>query len=562
MATSTKERRILTHGGQQHRISGKAITLALIAAACWAAMLLQPSAVCAQRLDELSLKRWELLTETQRYQMQIAEKYYREKNYKVAAAEYEKYLTLYESSDAAPYAQLIWSVCQVQQRKSNTAIKEGFKSVIDYWPKSPDAIAAQYYIGDTYRGMGRIPEAKKALKTVVSDQPEHPAAVMAAPSLITIAQAENDDKTLVAMWEHLTFDVKRTKGTARQCVTASEQLAAHLFTSQDFAGGVQALETSHPTPAALQSRVVAVLQQPLVRMAVVEETATQAKALAEKAVSWLQTQRPADLAEEADKKLAFDNSMLIAAVYAYGGVDEKTPLAYENTLKQFGQNDQVLAALAAWFSQKKRYDEARAVYRRYEDKAAGLAQVAMTYRAEGDVDAAVKSYQQAIAADPERSVTFKAQIAATYRSVKKYAEAIASYEELLAEDLEHAESWRWQVASAHQDWGKYKEAIAHYRQCTNFPENYKQMAWCNRQLKNFQEAIVLYTQVLAHEPSAPWALLQIGYTREQASQKEQAIKTFQLVCKKFPKDRHASVAHAHLQDAYKISVTLGGAKDE
>jgi TolA-binding protein len=62
--------------------------------------------------------------------------------------------------------------------------------------------------------------------------------------------------------------------------------------------------------------------------------------------------------------------------------------------------------------------------------------------------------------------------------------------------------------------------------------------------------------------SAPWALLQIGYTREQAGKKELAIKAFQQVCKRFPKDGHASRAHAHLQTKYKITVTLGGAKDE
>ena len=47
----------------------------------------------------------------------------------------------------------------------------------------------------------------------------------------------------------------------------------------------------------------------------------------------------------------------------------------------------------------------------------------------------------------------------------------------------------------------------------------------------------------------------------QAGQQEAAIQTFQQVCKKFPKDQHASVAHAHLQQKYKISVTLGGAEE-
>ncbi|HIM29874.1 MAG TPA: tetratricopeptide repeat protein, partial [Planctomycetes bacterium] len=138
---------------------------------------------------------------------------------------------------------------------------------------------------------------------------------------------------------------------------------------------------------------------------------------------------------------------------------------------------------------------------------------------------------------------------------------IATYEQLVTEDVEKEQSWRWQIATAYQDWGKYAEAIANFRQCTNFPENYKNMAWCHRKLKQQKQAILLYNQVATHEPSAPWAILQIGYTQEEAGQKEQAIKTFQVVCKRFPKDGHASQAHAHLQNKYKISVTLGGGKD-
>jgi outer membrane protein assembly factor BamD (BamD/ComL family) len=91
----------------------------------------------AQRLKEMSLGRWAKLREVERYQLQIAEKYYRQKNWKIAMAEYEKFLTLYEQSEGAAYSQLKWSLCLVHLRKLNTAIKDGFQSVVDYWPDSP-----------------------------------------------------------------------------------------------------------------------------------------------------------------------------------------------------------------------------------------------------------------------------------------------------------------------------------------------------------------------------------------------------------------------------------------
>jgi tetratricopeptide (TPR) repeat protein len=174
----------------------------------------------------------------------------------------------------------------------------------------------------------------------------------------------------------------------------------------------------------------------------------------------------------------------------------------------------------------------------------------------------VETYVQLIGQDQEKKNVWKPELAVTYRAQGKWPEAIAIYEELYREDLTNATRWRWEVANTHRDAGQLKEAIGNYRQCDNFPEHYKQMAWCHRQLKQPAEAITLYNQVSSDKASAPWALLQVAYTREEAGQQETAIQAFQQVCKKYPKDAHASVAHEHLQLKYKISVTLGGAMDE
>lgn len=62
--------------------------------------------------------------------------------------------------------------------------------------------------------------------------------------------------------------------------------------------------------------------------------------------------------------------------------------------------------------------------------------------------------------------------------------------------------------------------------------------------------------------SAPEACLQIGFTDEEAKDKEKAIRTFQPTCKRYPKSGQASKAHAHLQHPYNINVTLGGSEGE
>ena len=129
VGSSREERRVVAAG--KHRCLG--LWIAMAVTAC---LFSFPTAANAQTLDDLLKTHVPKLREVERYQLNIAQKYFAEKKWKVAMAEYEKYLTLYEASDAAAYVQLKWSLCLVQLRKQNTAIKEGFQSVIDYWPNS------------------------------------------------------------------------------------------------------------------------------------------------------------------------------------------------------------------------------------------------------------------------------------------------------------------------------------------------------------------------------------------------------------------------------------------
>jgi TolA-binding protein len=152
----------------------------------------------SEPLGEMSLERWKKLREAERYQLNIAEKYYRQPDYKVAITEYEKYLRLYEKSEAAPYAHLKWSLCLVQRRQQNTAIRDGFQSILEYWPESPEAVAAAYYIGSTYKSMGELAKAKKAYAHVLAKYPSHNVAVFARVDLADIARIEGDEKRRAA----------------------------------------------------------------------------------------------------------------------------------------------------------------------------------------------------------------------------------------------------------------------------------------------------------------------------------------------------------------------------
>jgi tetratricopeptide (TPR) repeat protein len=243
--------------------------------------------------------------------------------------------------------------------------------------------------------------------------------------------------------------------------------------------------------------------------------------------------------------------------------EDKVAETYEQILKGFGPNDPTLQRLGDWYKSIGKFDLARAQYTKFENKIEAQNQVAYSYRQQQNYDAAVQAYQRNVAADPENQSRWSSEVANAYREARKYDQAIAVYNELLKTDSANAEKWLWLIAVSYRDAGKHKEAIGYYRQCNNFPSNYSEMAACHRAMKDYGEAVILYNQIVGGAPkSAPWAMLQIGYTQEQAGNKEAAIRAFQQVCKNFPKDGHASRAHAHLQTEYKITVTLGGAKDE
>jgi tetratricopeptide (TPR) repeat protein len=164
--------------------------------------------------------------------------------------------------------------------------------------------------------------------------------------------------------------------------------------------------------------------------------------------------------------------------------------------------------------------------------------------------------------DDKKAATWLQHAAMAYRRVNKPDQAIAVYQELLIADSKSANDYHFQIAETLYHAGRWNECITAYRGTDRFPLNYERMAQANRHLKKYAEAIGLYQQIMAASaPQASWALHQIALTHEQAGQKEEAIKVFKQVCDRFPKSTEGSQAHSHLNEKYKITVTLGGAKD-
>ncbi|MBM3982538.1 MAG: tetratricopeptide repeat protein [Planctomycetes bacterium] len=538
--------------------------LALVAVLLCASAALAP----AGPLDEMDLKRWEKLKEAERFQLNAAERLYRESQWKAAADEYEKFLKLYEKSEGAPYAQLKWSHCHVALRKQNTAIKDGYQSLLDYYPDSPEAPIAALLIGRTHRDIGDTKPAKKAYGKVIASHPKHFAAVMARLDLVDIATKEMDEATRAKLLRELTYDVERKGATSEPCAEASRQYARLVFHAGNFEEGLKALATSasepqlphlvmHPSWGAL----------PYIAHDLTGSTDEATKKLGEKltdaGAAWLKTQVAANLKDAKTKPQAMAAWYAVAELRRQARQPDKQKAVYEEIIAQQGADDVTLGYLAQWFKTNKQMEQARTTYAKFADKAKGQGQIALTYRQETpkQTDKAVAIYRQ-LAADVKTAPRWLEEAAMAYREAGKPDQAIAVYRELLTANAAKADTYAIYIADSLYYAGRWKECIAAYRGTNNFPTNYNHMAAANRQLKQYDEAIVLYRQIIAASPAhASAAYWQIALTQAEAGKKEDEIKTLKLICDKFPKTGEGSAAHTRLNDVHKIPVTLGGAKD-
>jgi TolA-binding protein len=471
-------------------------------------------------LEQIQVATFEKMREVERYQIRIAEKHYTNSEFKTALAEYEKFLTLYEKSPGAPYAQLMWSHSMMHLKKPKTALRDGFQSVIDYWPESHEATVAAYCIADAYRTMGEVKEAQTAFRFLIKEYPDHDIAVRSRVDLLHYARLHKDDVERLALLNDLTYQVKRSEAAKVTCIEASRELAELHFFAQRLDEGKKALATTYAGPE-LFDTVYAMSAKTVAHL--LKEPATKPAALK------LADQLLATLRAEAVERPELEKDLLYRAADLNGtlGRPADTWTLYEEIGKRFGRDDDLLGRMAAWCKQREKRDDARRIYGEFKDRAAGLKNIAAMYLEEG-----------------------------------KVVEAMEVFRKLIEIDGEHADGYLWSIAECYEKLADWKKAIGTYRQIDRFPDNQFRMAACHRKLGEQKEAIVLYNQIKVIDNSAPEASLQIGFTYEEAKDKENAIRTFQLTCKRYPKSGQAGRAHAHLQNQYNINVTLGGTEEE
>lgn len=507
-------------------------------------------------LEQIEVDTFGELRQVERYQLKTAERFYTKGEYAAAAAEYEKYITLYETSEGAPYAQLMWSHCQVKLRKVYTGIRDGFQSVIDYWPDSTEAKLASYLIGQSYKNVGELKKAEIAYGKTITNHPEEHIAVLSKWDLAEIAGIRKDSKRLAQVWADLVFDTKQTKRNLPYMTKAAQSLSRHYFSIPDFQKANEVLTTLYENEA-LSDAIYQNAKDAVSQLCKNDSTRLSGEKLAGRVISILMEQ-----AIDSDDEAMPELFRRIARIHERAGRDLEVIKTYEALAKRIGINDSIRGSIASWHTSKKRYPKAREIYAEFEDKIEGLKKIATVWEAQNQPDQSIRIYDRLAKLAPDQLSEWRQSVAEIYSSTGQHDKAIEVYQELITIAPSNSSTWHWTIGSIYEETDRLKLAIQAYRRSDNYPKAYFQMAKCHRKLKEHTEALTLYHQALATESAAPDATLAIGYTYEEQANKKNAIKWFQRTCKLYPRSRNASKAHAHLQKEYGISVTLGGSKEK
>ncbi len=487
-------------------------------------------------LEQMPIEVRKKLRTVEKYQIDVAQKFYLKGEYKIAQTEYEKYIKLYERSAAAPYAQLMWSNCLVNLRLGNTAIKDGFRSVIDYWPDSEEAKIAAYRIGEVYKNIGELHSAKKAYSEVIESHPKDLISLRAKQDLIAIAKIEKDDERRIELYKNLTFDVKRdTKAKQAICQSASHSLASHYLYGGAMGEAMKALKTSHENESSLVYYVYSLSRSPISHLTGQKDSKKREAGIqmADSVIGMIEKRIPTDITDASKKKLARDWYFRVADVHGRARRAEEVFKTYEVILKLFGKDDGILGVMARWCRNNSQRKKAREYYAQYENKVSSLAVLAEMDREE-----------------------------------RKYDDAIARYQQLKKIDKRDGgpDGWQWEIGNCYYYKNEREQALKEYEACTPTPGRLTHIGRVLRGLKRYRAALQQFTFARDHANkttgASATAQIEIGYTYEIMKNKANAIRAFQQVCKKYPKTGTASKAHAHLQSKYGISITLGGTTED
>ena len=426
------------------------------------------SGLRGDRHEQLRFEVATKLRQAEKYQLIVAQRFYAKGDHKAAMAEFEKFLTLYERSQAAPYAQIMWSHCLIRQRKQNTAIRDGYQSVIDYWPESPEAALAAYLIGKTYKDIGEVKHAIKAFDNVRENYPDKHVSVLALWEVLDLSKVHRDEKLRLKILKELTFDIKRTKANDYHLTRAAQELAGYYFHAGEGTKGLEALQEQAGADRMRRDGGVigqscGIAHRAIGSLRKDDKTVKAAEKIADQVIQFINGKLPDDLEKRKAKEQAIDQLSKIAGLHAAVQRDKEVLDTYKRLGGLIGMTDEVLGKIAAWHKTKNRRKEARQTYEKYANKVNGLSNIATLYAEDKDPDGAKNIYGQIIQLDKENEPKWASASAKVYRDCKKPEQAVQIYDYVAGIDPDNKGKWLTESATTWQEAGQHQKAVESWR---------------------------------------------------------------------------------------------------
>lgn len=479
------------------------------------AIVLLCASLAHARLDT---QRYGELREAERYQMDVAEAQLKQRKWDAALAEFEKFITLYQSSVGAPYAQYQIAYCQEQRDFINQAILE-YKALIAYFPKSPEAPLSAVAIGRCLAKTGETEQAAQQYLAVVESYPKDPAA---GDALWEASEIQLDhelyDKALAARQRLVT----NYPESSRFGAAVNWLIDHHLFEANNLEAARTAsnltrepLQTERYLAGQLFSRGYHLSRRN-------DDDAVKWLDLAIEVYDGIASQ----FADDAEQVLYARG--MIARCHQQAGRQSEATAAYEQLLEAYPEADKWRGTYASYLENLDQWNEARLQYLRYDDKDHGAYEVAASYHRQCEVPDAEAAYMRVVANDPQRTQVALYQIGRLHQDVSKdYEKAINAYRQSEYSAPAHL----FRIAECFSAMGKHDMAV-----------------------KTLQEIIGFFPD---HAPDAMWRM---GHCYENADDADSAIKTFKRLCDSHPDSRQSSWAHQRLETQYNIPYTGGGVK--
>ncbi len=164
---------------------------------------------------QLSATRYMGMNAFERAQYTKAKKQCEAKQYRAAAAEFEKFKIQFDDSDYIPYVVLMRGYCLHKAKERGQAIKV-YNEVMDYFPdKIEEASAALYYLGLAQFENGDEKKGILALKEMAEDEDysKHPLAAHALTQLANNHMRNKEPEQALKYWQQAVNDFGTTNMT-------------------------------------------------------------------------------------------------------------------------------------------------------------------------------------------------------------------------------------------------------------------------------------------------------------------------------------------------------------